>query len=64
MYTYSNSVPESPCTSTSEVETAAISSIISPFQSDSESDLNTDSLSPSPMQPHIEVSVVNIDVAY
>ena len=64
MYTYSNTVPESHSPSTSEVKTAATSSIISPFQSDSESDQSTDSLPPSPMQPRIEVSVVNIDVAY
>ena len=63
MYTYSNTVPESPSPSTSEVETTATSSIISLFQSDSESDQSTDSLLPSPKQPRIEqdpeVSVVN-----
>ena len=46
----------------------ATSSIISLIQSDSESDQSTDSLPPSPKQPHIEqepeVSLVNIDVAY
>ena len=68
MYTYSNTVPESPSPSTSEVETTATSSIISLFQSDSESDQSTDSLPPSPKQPRIEqepaVSVVNIGEAY
>ena len=61
-------VPESPSPSTSEVETTSTSSILSFFQSDSESDQSTDSLPPSPKQPRIkqepEVSVVNIDVAY
>ena len=51
MYTYSNTVPESPSPSTSEVETTATSYIISLFQSDSESDQSTDSLPPSPKQP-------------
>ena len=66
MYTYSNTVPESPSPSTSEVETTATSSIISLFQSDSESDQSTDSLPPSPKQLHIEYEpeVVNINVAY
>ena len=68
MYTYSNTVPESPSPATSEVETTSTSSIISLFQSDSEPDQSTDSLPPFPKKPHIEqepeVSVVNIDVAY
>ena len=63
-----HTVPEPPSPSTSEVETTATSSIISLFQSDSESDQSTDFLPPSPKQPHFEqepeVSVVNIDVAY
>ena len=54
MYTYSNTVPESPSPSTSEGETTATSSIISLFQSDSESDQSTDSLPPSPKQPRIK----------
>ena len=54
MYTYSNIVPESPSLLTSKVETTATSSIISLFQSDSESDQNTDSLPPSPKQPRTE----------
>ena len=62
-----NTVPESPSPSTAEVETTATSSIISLFQSDSESDQSTDS-PPSPKQPCIEqeqkVSVINIDVPY
>ena len=65
---YSNTVPESPSPSTSEVVSTATSSIISLFQSDSESDQSTDSLPPSPIQPCIEQEpealVVNIDVAY
>ena len=68
MYTYSNTVPESPSPSTSEVETTATSSIISLFQSDLESNQSTDSLPLTPKQPRIkqepEVSIVNIDVAY
>ena len=68
MYTYSNTVPQPPSSSTSEVETTSTSSIISLFQSDSESDQSTDSLPPSPKQPRIEqepeVSVVNTDVPY
>ena len=66
MYTYSNTVPESPSPSTSEVKNTATSSIVSLFQSDSVSDQSTDSLPPSPKQPRIEqeVSVVNVDVAY
>ena len=68
MYTFSNAVPESPSPSTSKVETTATSSIISLFQSNSESDQSSDSLPSSPKQPHIEqvpeVSVVNIVVAY
>ena len=64
--THTVSEPLSP--STSEVETTATSSIISLFQSNSESDQSTDSLPPSPKQPRIEqepeVLVVNIDVAY
>ena len=68
MYTYSKTVPESPSPSTTEVETTATSSIISLFRSNLESDRSTNSLPPSPKQPHIEqqpeVSVVNIDVVY
>ena len=68
MYTNSNTFPKSPSPSTFEVETSATSSIISLFQSDSESDQSTDSLPPSLKQPHIEqepgASVVDIDVAY
>ena len=65
MYTYSNIVPESPSLSTPEVETTATSSIISLFQSDSESDQNTDSLPPSPKQPRIEKKLeVSVVIAY
>ena len=68
LYTYSNIVHESPSPSISEVQTTATSSIISLFQSDSESDQSIDSLPPSPKQPRIEqdpkVSVVYINVAY
>ena len=63
VHIYSITVPESPSPSTT-----ATSSIISLFQSDSESDQSTDSLPPSPKQPRIEqepeVSVVNIRVAH
>ena len=63
MYTYSNTVPESPSPSTSEVETTAKSFIISLFQSDSESDQSSDSLPPFPKQPRIEQEP-EVSVAY
>ena len=72
MYTYNDTVLESPSPSTSETETTATSCTIHLFHSDLKSDqrdlkLPTDSLLPSLKQPHIEqqpeVSVVNIEVA-
>ena len=72
MYTYNDTVLESPCPSTSETETTATSSTIPLFHTVLESDqrdlkLSNDSLLPTLKQPHIEqqpeLSVVNIEVA-
>ena len=56
VHAYCNTDPESPSPSTFQVETTATSSIISLFQSDSESDQSTDSLPPFPKQPCIDKS--------
>jgi hypothetical protein len=68
MYTYSNANnPISPSLSTSEMETSATPASTSlPASNQSDLDLSTDSLPPSPKQPRInpEVStVVNVNVA-